>query len=845
MILNKRLPRDFSENLLRNTAMILIIALSMAMVVALCSTTDAIKRAITNEWEHTKIEDGAFETYIPLSGKNLNELKETGAEVEKMFYTDVPAGVSVLRLFKPRRTIDLAWVESGTLPSDSNGIFIDKIYAKNHNLNIGDSLTVGNKTLTVSGIGCLPDYCYVKKNSSDVAANDEFSVAIVSDSAWEELKTGCRVIYNYAYRLPENFSAKDLKNKIIHLKADPTTITDTYLKGQIEASENIKDSFNESAESLRHAVSVLSEGVKNMHAILPESAYSALFSGINGIGSGIAELQSAYSSYISESAKVDPVIISSFSEAEYNIRIKDALDDSSLGKQAALVVGVFLIVLLMYMLAIFASGTIEKERSVIGTLYSLGFTRGEILSYYIKIPVIVASLGAIIGTVSGFLLLYPMAAEYSAMYSFPDISPSFRLYLIAYSVGLPVIFSYFINRAVLSKKLNLSPLEMMHSSPEQKRRFSFKINNLDFLKKYKIRQFFREFSGNITLFFGITVALLLIMFSVACYYSISGYIANITNDINYNYMYILRNPVTDLPKDPVLGFVRGFYTDYDLTGGEMEVTLLGIDSDNPYFSFSRELSDNESEIYMSDSARIKFGFKAGDKIILRDPSEDKLYSFVIAGEVKYGGGLYFFMNIDAMRKAFSLPYFDPEDLDPGEKRLKSRYYYYNAVFSDEKLSFRHNMMMSEISKADMESGAEKFINLMGGMILLMILISVTIFISVMYLLMKLEIDRSAYSVSLLKALGYSEREVNSFYLGSSYYITLASIIIGMPVCRVIVGAAYPFCVSNVNAGFAAAIPLAGYLFTAAIILSSYALTRLMLVRYLRKISLSEILKNRE
>lgn len=90
------------------------------------------------------------------------------------------------------------------------------------------------------------------------------------------------------------------------------------------------------------------------------------------------------------------------------------------------------------------------------------------------------------------------------------------------------------------------------------------------------------------------------------------------------------------------------------------------------------------------------------------------------------------------------------------------------------------MMMSEISKEDMQKGAEKFISLMSGMIVLMIAISLVIFIAVMYLLRKLEIDRSSYSISLLKALGYSEREVNSFYLGSSLYMTLASIVIGMP-----------------------------------------------------------------
>lgn len=172
-------------------------------------------------------------------------------------------------------------------------------------------------------------------------------------------------------------------------------------------------------------------------------------------------------------------------------------------------------------------------------------------------------------------------------------------------------------------------------------------------------------------------------------------------------------------------------------------------------------------------------------------------------------------------------------------------YLINRLVLSKKLNLTPLEMMHASTKEDMQKGAEKFISLMSGMIVLMIAISLVIFIAVIYLLMKLEIDRSSYSISLLKALGYSEREVNSFYLGSSLYMTLASIVIGMPAGRLIVGAAYPFCVSNVNAGFEAYITPEGYVFIIAIILLTYALTRFMLERYLKKISLSEILKNRE
>ena len=49
MILDRRIGRDFRENLLRNLSMIFIIALSMSLVVSLCSSTDCIVQTI--EWE--------------------------------------------------------------------------------------------------------------------------------------------------------------------------------------------------------------------------------------------------------------------------------------------------------------------------------------------------------------------------------------------------------------------------------------------------------------------------------------------------------------------------------------------------------------------------------------------------------------------------------------------------------------------------------------------------------------------------------------------------------------------------------------------------------------------------
>lgn len=114
MVLNRRILRDFKDNFLGNFCMIMIIALSISLVVSLCSATDSISEAIYNEWDICRVEDGCFETYIPLSNRNMKDLSELNIEIEKMFYADVPANyTSELRIFPKRKKLIFRLLKTG------------------------------------------------------------------------------------------------------------------------------------------------------------------------------------------------------------------------------------------------------------------------------------------------------------------------------------------------------------------------------------------------------------------------------------------------------------------------------------------------------------------------------------------------------------------------------------------------------------------------------------------------------------------------------------------------------------------------------------------------------------
>ena len=99
------------------------------------------------------------------------------------------------------------------------------------------------------------------------------------------------------------------------------------------------------------------------------------------------------------------------------------------------------------------------------------------------------------------MLTDSMAYSSASLYSFPKLQHVFPPYLLAYGLGLPTLASFLINRRVLSKKLKATPLAMLHNAAQHKGSFSIPLSDqMEFGKKYKIRQFFRHFSGNLTLF---------------------------------------------------------------------------------------------------------------------------------------------------------------------------------------------------------------------------------------------------------------------------------------------------------------------------------------------------------
>lgn len=135
--------------------------------------------------------------------------------------------------------------------------------------------------------------------------------------------------------------------------------------------------------------------------------------------------------------------------------------------------------------------------------------------------------------------------------------------------------------------------------------------------------------------------------------------------------------------------------------------------------------------------------------------------------------------------------------------------------------------------------------LMWPMISTLSIASALIFIVVMYLMLKVMIDRSQTSISMMKIFGYRKKEIRKLYLNGQLLVVAISALIGIPVSKVLMDAAYPYMVSNVAVGVNLSFDGWMYIALFGAIIVLYLVVTPFLMRRINKILPAEVLKNRE
>lgn len=846
-ILRRKMLRELRENWLRYLALGLMITFAMYLIVSLIGAADTIIVGSAEHAERNHLEDGQFTVFVPLADGELRGLTKDGVTVEPMFYLDyVRDDGSVLRVFHLRREIDLTEPEEGSLPENENEIALEKRYCEANGLRVGDTITLAGKALTVSGIVTSPDYDTPFRSMGDSTVDSvNFGPAFVTDALYERLQNSGKALqaeeYLYAYRLNDAMSSDDLREQLKKLRFDPAEVTDPWFQQYWEQTCGERDELLNGADDLSDGNRELNDALRELNdnmsgdalapvrPYLPEELFAAvseLSEASAELADGSNELRRAVHEIADKYVSMDLSNLRSFTVAEDNTRIGGAADDVIINKYASLVAGVIILALLGYVISVFVIHNIESEQRVIGTLYALGVGRKDLLRHYLTLPVSVSALAGLIGTIAGYSRYgVPLqTADTYAYFSVPALDTVIELPVILYAVVMPPVVAALVNAAVIRRKLSRPALQMIRGEEKRRDVSEIDLKNMGFLRRFQLRQILREGRSAVGVVLGIFVCLLLMMIGINAYVLCLHVGRDNVADTKYGYMYLYKYPEKQVPEGGSPAYAETLKK--EVLGYNLDVTILGVMPDNPYFD--AHPAKSQSRVQISSAMAQKYGLSTGEQLMLNDEQNDRSYAFTVDGIVEYAPAFFVFMDMDSMRELFGMP----DD-------------YYNVVFSDHDLRIESGRLYSISSKADVVKAADVFVNLMYSMVYTMIIASAVIMAIVMYLMMKVMLDRSAQSIALFKVFGYRKREISRLFLDGNTVLIMLGTLIAIPLSKIIMDAMYPYLVSNV----ACAINLHmapwvyGALFLGCMLI--YGIIHVFLVKRIRKIPAGEILKNRE
>lgn len=756
--LNKRLPREFTGEI----AKYLVIFVFMTAVIGLISgfliADGSMYNTYNESFEKYNVEDGNFELYTKADDSIIDKLEEENVTIYENFYKEEKVkrhnntkidddDASTLRLYINREDIDKVDVMEGRLGEDINEIAIDRMYASNNDIKVGDTIMAGSRTLKVTGFVALSDYsCLFSDNSDTMFDSVKFGVGVVSRKCFDAFDdTHIHYVYSWLY---DNKPADDTEAK------------------------NMADDF----------MKVISK-----NAIL-----------VNYIPQYI------------------------------NQAIHFTGDDIGSDRSMMIVLLYVLIVIMAFVFAVTTNNTIVKEANVIGTLRASGYTRNELLRHYILLPIIVTVFGAVVGNVLGYTIFKGIFVEtYYESYSFHTYHTLWNADAFLLTTVIPIIIMLVINVLIIGYRLKLSPLKFLRRDLARKqKKKAMRLPDFKFFNRFRLRIIIQNMPNYITLFIGILFANVLLLFGIMLGPMLKHYQNEITDTLIAEHQYVLKAPV-DVDNDAAEKYcVKSLATIEGRLKSE-DVLIYGIKNDSNYVDIDAA-SLKSDEVYVTYGYAEKFQIKKGDKITLKEKYEDKEYEFTVKGMYNYPSSFAAFMSDEAFKDIF-----DKEDD------------YYSGYFSNDTLDIDEKYVATEITIADLTKVSRQLDHSMGSTFELVKVFAVVLFAVLMFLLTKLIVEKNTTSISMVKILGYSNREISRLYVTSTTLVVVISVVVSMGLSVIIMNYLFRVFMEKMSGWITCYYKPSIFPVMFMMNILVYAVISLFMMAKIKKIPMDEALKNVE
>lgn len=793
--LRKRLPRELKGELGKYLVVFILMVASIGFVSGFLVADNSMLIAYNEGFEKYNIEDGNFRTAEQVHKTQREEIEALGVKLYDNYYVEEPLdNGSTMRFFKNRQQVDKVCLMKGELPAGTGEIAIDRMYADNNNLSVGDTLRSGKRTWKITGLVALSDYsCLFQNNNDSMFDAVKFGVSVVTEEEFDSLDQE-KLQYNYSWIYDEK----------------PKTE-----KEEKEVSEDLMEDMGK---------------IVTLEAFVPRYLNQAItFTGDDMGGDKAMMIMLLYIIMVIM-AFVFGITISNTIRKEASVI--GTLRASGYTRQELILHYMTLPVLVTFVGALIGNilgYTVLKD--VCADMYYGSYSlptyvtvwNGEAFGLTTLVPVVIM-LVVNYGVLRHKLKLSPLKflrrdlsgrKQKRAIY----LSPKMKIFS---RFRLRVIFQNMSNYMVLFIGILFANLLLMFGLllPSALSHYQVEIQNNMLAKyQYMLQVPVSAVSGN--KFDGLISLLEFYMDSRTDNEDAEEFSAYSLNTLPGKYK-------------------------------SEEVLLYGIEPDSRYVTIdfnntkdkkdeagNKEKADNKNTanaekesaaVYISSAYADKFLLHVGDTITLKEKYEKEKYSFKIAGVYDYTAALCVFMSRSELNDIFDL----------GED-------YYSGYFSDTELTDIKSQYIGSVVDLDALTKISRQLDVsMGSMMGMVNGFAIMIYMVLIYLLSKIIIEKNAQSISMVKILGYTNGEISKLYIMSTSLVVVFCLLLSLPLETVIMKVLFrEMMLSSISGWITLWIDPMIYvqMFAAGII--TYGIVALLEFRRVKKVPMDEALKNVE
>ena len=424
----------------------------------------------------------------------------------------------------------------------------------------------------------------------------------------------------------------------------------------------------------------------------------------------------------------------------------------------------------------------EKQRTQIGTMKALGFSRSKITWHYLSYSAIVTLLGAVLGIIIGrFTLGAFVKSSYDYYFQNPysELKSSMKsIFMPVLAVVLSMITTYFCTNKMLRENAS----EILRPAAPKEGTTGFIENTklwekLKFGTRWNIRDVGRNRLRTVLSILGIVVTSLLLFSAFGFYECLGGMSEWMYKDLIDARYRILFEDDTDY------GTVYDYAKEYS---GQMveinEATIYSdsanaikpvciVDDGNLYRFQNEDLQYYDlpkSGVMLTSRLKDIFHVEAGDELRIHFPGDPEIYTARIVGFTRQPTSQGIIMSKEAWREI------------RGE--FKPNTIYTNKTV-DKSLEKKPEVVAVN-DNADMRQALDSSWSIGYTVSIILSALAVVLGIVVLYNLGELSYIEKVREIATMKVLGFPSMQIRKILMQQNFTVTVIGALIGVPLGRV-------------------------------------------------------------